>query len=82
MSENKPTPTAASPLAGARKGRGLKSFYGDVMREMKQVTWPNRKETTRLTGNVLSICALIGIGLWGLSSIFELIVTQLILGNR
>ena len=39
--------------------RGVKGFYRDVVREMKHVTWPKPQETTRLTGVVLAVCAMI-----------------------
>lgn len=55
----KTKPTGSVPIPTMR--RGVKGFYRDVVREMKHVTWPGRKETTRLTGVVLAVCALITI---------------------
>jgi preprotein translocase subunit SecE len=52
-----PQPAGSIPLPKAK--RGLKSFFTDVVRELKKVTWPTRKETNRMTGVVLAICALI-----------------------
>ncbi|MFY9233305.1 MAG: preprotein translocase subunit SecE [Fimbriimonadaceae bacterium] len=37
----------------------MKTFFVDVVREMKKVTWPTRSETNRMTGIVLAVCALV-----------------------
>ena len=52
-----PQPPAHIPLPRSR--RGLKSFFGDVSREMKKVTWPPVHETNRLTGVVMAVCLLL-----------------------
>lgn len=39
--------------------RGFKGFLSEVQREIKKVSWPTPKETNRLTGIVLAVCALI-----------------------
>jgi len=51
------------PLPKSR--RGIKGFYSEVVREMKKVNWPTKKETNRLTGVVMAvtiICVLILLG--------------------
>jgi preprotein translocase subunit SecE len=56
------TPKAAKLPTGVpvpKMKRGVKGFYKDIVREMKHVTWPTPKETTRLTGIVLAICTMI-----------------------
>ena len=42
---------------------GLFQFFGEVIGELKKVTWPSREETTRLTMLVIAISATIGIAL-------------------
>ncbi|MCU0315777.1 MAG: preprotein translocase subunit SecE [Fimbriimonadaceae bacterium] len=55
--------TSASKPAGvplpSRKRGGIKGFFRDVIAEMKKVIWPTPRETTRLTGVVLGVCALV-----------------------
>lgn len=38
--------------------RGLKGFFNEVIREMKKVNWPTKKETNRLTGVVMGVTLL------------------------
>jgi preprotein translocase subunit SecE len=57
-----------------KMNRGVKGFYRDVVREMKHVNWPTRKETTRLTGVVLGVCGLIIVYLFAASKAFETII--------
>lgn len=47
--------------------RGFKHFWTEVVRELKKVNWPSRRETTRLTGVVLAVCVLISAILYGMS---------------
>jgi preprotein translocase subunit SecE len=35
----------------------LKNFFSDILREMRKVSWPKRKELTRYTITVLSTVA-------------------------
>ncbi|BAB03836.1 preprotein translocase subunit SecE [Halalkalibacterium halodurans] len=44
-------------MAGGVKGIG--KFFGDVVAEMKRVSWPTRKELTRYTLVVLGTVAFI-----------------------
>lgn len=37
------------------------NFATDVIEELKKVSWPNRKETIRLTAVVIAISLIIGI---------------------
>lgn len=62
--------------------RGIKGFLQDVQMEMKKVTWPTPRETTRLTGVVLAVCALVAIILFALGFGAEQILNVLIRGNR
>ena len=36
-------------------------FIGDIIGELRKVTWPTKEEATRLTVMVLIICAVIGV---------------------
>lgn len=51
--------------------RGLRSFFRDVVREMKHVTWPKRQETNRLTGVVIAVCTGLTVLLLVLSTLFD-----------
>lgn len=59
------------------KRRGVGGFAKDVRAELKKVTWPAHKETTRLTGVVLVVCVLGTVILGGLSYGFEQILIRL-----
>ena len=58
---------ARNPGAPARLGReaAKRAFsirvVGEVVSELRRVTWPNRQETTRLTIMVLGVSATIGV---------------------
>ena len=65
-----PAPARASvPIPKAK--RGLGSFFGDVRRELTKVSWPTPSETTRLTGVVLAVCALLAVVLGAMGFLFE-----------
>ena len=60
----------------ARRGAGRLTrvpggirFFGEVISELRKVTWPTRQETTRLTVLVLAVSIAIGIFL-GIIDIF------------
>ncbi|MFC0469762.1 preprotein translocase subunit SecE [Halalkalibacter kiskunsagensis] len=46
-------------MAGGVKNIG--KFFQDVVREMKRVSWPNRKELTRYTWVVIGTVAFISV---------------------
>ncbi|MEX2244645.1 MAG: preprotein translocase subunit SecE [Fimbriimonadaceae bacterium] len=71
--------TGSVPVPKMR--RGVKGFYRDVVREMKHVTWPKPHETTRLTGVVLVVCALIIVLLQFAAFVFGEIVTAIVKGG-
>ena len=64
----RPTPGEAGPRGG------LFRFFGEVVNELKKVTWPTRQETTRLTILVVAVAVAIGIAL-GLA---DLLFTRLL----
>ena len=43
----------------SRQPTGLR-FFGEVVSELRKVTWPSRQETTRLTMLVLVVSIIIG----------------------
>ena len=50
------------PASGeGRRQMGLFQFLGEVISELKKVTWPTRQETTRLTILVIAVAVFIGI---------------------
>jgi preprotein translocase SecE subunit len=69
---NSGNPSSSVPLPSSK--RGFKSFWVEVVREMKKVTWPPVQETNRLTGIVLAVCILLILILTG----FHLISGELI----
>lgn len=71
-----PNPTSgAVPLPSSR--RGLKGYFAEVGRELKKVSWPSRKEVTRLTGVVLTICLIALTYLFLLQEGFHVIIRLL-----
>ena len=56
--------------------RGLKGFLADVRSEMKKVAWPTQKETTRLTGVVITVCVMAVVILYALSTGFGFILDR------
>jgi preprotein translocase subunit SecE len=48
-------PKAPTSIATPKFKRGFKGFLTDTGREMKKVSWPTKKESTRLTVVVLSL---------------------------
>ena len=71
-------PTGSLPLPGSK--RGVRGFISEVGRELKKVSWPARKETNRLTGVVLAVCA-ISLGLlFLLQEGFHMLITLLVEG--
>jgi len=66
--------------AGAIKSRlpGFR-FIGDIVGELRKVTWPTRQEAIRLTVMVLIVCAVIGVILALLDYGFGRLVQDVIL---
>ena len=67
------------PASGDAKARGgLFKFVGEVISELKKVTWPSREEATRLTLLVLAVSISVGTALWIIDSIFTQLFDQFI----
>ncbi len=56
-----------------RRRGGLFQFFGEVINELKKVTWPSREDATRLTILVISVAVAIGIAL----GIIDMMFTRL-----
>lgn len=57
----KTPPQAPIPLPKSK--RGMRGFWTEVVRELKKVSWPTAKETSRLTGVVLAVCTFLVLAL-------------------
>lgn len=59
--------------------RALRKFIGDIINELKKVTWPTREETTRLTVAVVAVSVAIGLALGGVDIGFNWFVDHTLL---
>ena len=55
-------------------------YFGDIVSELRRVTWPTRQETTRLTIMVLTVSAIIGVFLGLVDLAFSKLI-GVVLGN-
>jgi preprotein translocase SecE subunit len=70
---NEPTGKVALPTSR----RGAKGFFAETGRELRKVNWPSPRDTTRLTGIVLTVCVGQALILLVMSSIFDKLITIL-----
>ncbi|HLK13892.1 MAG TPA: preprotein translocase subunit SecE [Fimbriimonadaceae bacterium] len=68
-------PTAKVALPSSR--RGAKGFFAETSRELRKVNWPSPRDTTRLTGIVLTVCVGLAMVLLIMSSLFDKVITLL-----
>ncbi|MBO9354284.1 preprotein translocase subunit SecE [Bordetella petrii] len=61
-------------------GRRTVAFAHESYNETKRVSWPNRKETTQMTGIVFAFVAITGLLMWVLDKGIEWILYGLLLG--
>ena len=54
-------------------------FIGDIIAELRKVTWPTREEAIRLTVMVVIVCAVVGVILAVLDYGFERLVQDVFL---
>jgi preprotein translocase SecE subunit len=66
-------PKANLPIPKMNRGAG--SFFADLKRELKKVSWPTTKETNRLFGVVIAVCVLLAAVMGILGFAFDLLVT-------
>jgi preprotein translocase SecE subunit len=70
---NEPTSKVALPTSR----RGAKGFFAETGRELRKVNWPTPRDTTRLTGIVLTVCIGQAIILLVMSTVFDKVITIL-----
>ncbi|MHB8636326.1 MAG: preprotein translocase subunit SecE [Fimbriimonadaceae bacterium] len=75
---NEPTTKVALPTSR----RGAKGFFAETGRELRKVNWPSPRDTTRLTGIVLTVCIGQACVLLVLSSVFGIIIDILEKGAK
>ncbi len=78
--KDRPTPSARAgkPRGTGSTGlinripvvRGIVAYFRGVSAEMQKVTWPNREETTRLTGVVLGVTIAFALSLGALDAFY------------
>ena len=67
------------PSQGEARARGgLFRFFGEVVSELKKVTWPSRQETTRLTILVIAVSVTIAAFLFLFDQVFTTLVDLLL----
>jgi preprotein translocase subunit SecE len=57
------------------------AFVGDIVGELRKVTWPSRRDTIRLTIMVIAVCVAVGIVLGALDYGFAELVGKVLLGR-
>jgi len=63
------------------KKRSRFIFFGDVIGELRKVTWPSRRDTVRLTIMVIIVCGVVGLFLGALDYGFAELVARVLLGG-
>jgi len=59
-----------------KKG-GMKTFFSDVAKEMRQTTWPTTQETWRFTGIVITVITIFVLYLFAVDSVMGLFIDRL-----
>ena len=92
--ENKKTPDEVSETSTDKKAekskkakdgkakkpkKSIVKFFKDARSEFKKVVWPTPKQTTNNTIVVIIVCALAGLFIFGVDTLFSLL-NKLILG--
>ncbi|MEG0804529.1 MAG: preprotein translocase subunit SecE [Pygmaiobacter sp.] len=54
--------------------KGIGKYFRDVVTEMKKVVWPTKKQVLNNTGVVIVVVIAAGVFLFGLDSLFGLIL--------
>jgi len=74
-------PKPATAIATPKFKRGLKGFLTDTNREMKKVIWPARRETSRLTFVVLSLCVIVAVMMFVMGWMSDTLIAVLTKGR-
>ncbi len=67
--------------APAKKRLSIVRFIGEIIAELKKVTWLSRREATYLTALVLIVAVAVGIVLGALDYGFSFLVDKLFIGG-
>jgi len=70
----------SQPQIGVKK-KSRFAFVGDIIGELRKVTWPSRRDTVRLTIMVIIVCVAVGLFLGALDYGFSELVAKLLLGG-
>ena len=62
----------------ARIGRAIAKFFKDIVSEVKKVVWPSKKQVLNNSAVVLAMCIICGAVLFGVDSIFALLMRLLV----
>ena len=62
---------ASSGAALPKMRRGPRSFFRDLQRESKMISWPTFKETNALTNTVIGVCFLVVMLLYLMSIVID-----------
>jgi preprotein translocase subunit SecE len=73
--------TKKQQVQAAKPKKSPLTFFRDVIDELKKVTWPSRREITRLTLMVIAVCAIIGLFLGAIDFGFAELVAKVFLGG-
>lgn len=76
---SEPRNTGSLPIPKSK--RGIKGYYAEVVRELKKVNWPTRKETNRLNMVVLVVCGMMMLAVTLMSKAAEIGVNLLTKGT-
>ncbi|MGB8706689.1 MAG: preprotein translocase subunit SecE [Dehalococcoidia bacterium] len=61
------------------KKRSRFAFIGDIIGELRKVTWPSRRDTIRLTIMVIIVCFAVGLFLGAIDFGFAQLVAKVLL---
>lgn len=75
-----PSMSVTAPATpGAETGFSPRRWFGDIVAELKKVTWPSRREVVNLTTVVVVISLLLGLVMGGADLLFGWVVEQTLL---
>ncbi|MFA5453610.1 MAG: preprotein translocase subunit SecE [Candidatus Methanomethylophilaceae archaeon] len=63
-----------------KKGQRLK-FFGNIIAELKKVTWLSKREAVYLTGLVLLFAVIVGLILGGIDWVFSFLIEKIFTGS-
>ncbi|MCO6536835.1 MAG: preprotein translocase subunit SecE [Gilliamella sp.] len=58
-------------------GKSFLLFLQESRKELRKVVWPTRKETAQTTLLVAAITLFVGLALWGMDTVFRLVIFYL-----